>query len=113
DADAALVHGADWNVARGAAASALDATIPEATLEAWDMKFESSRHHPPTRILSPASGWGALERLRMEMTGESMPDGFVFPEESLDEPQQPWVALLRRGALPPSDDAGAWMTQAE
>ncbi len=113
EADPALVHGADWDAARGAAAAALESVLPEATVEAWDMKFESGRHHPPVKVLSSGSGWGALERLRMEAAGEAMPEGFVFPESTLDEPQQPWVALLRRGAFPATAEPGAWMTQPE
>jgi len=113
EANASLIHGDDWAAARMAAATALDAAIPEATVDAWDMKFESSRHQPPTRILAAGSGWGALEQHRMREAGEHMPEGFTFPEDSLGTAQSPWLALLRTTSYPWDVEPGAWMTQTE
>lgn len=113
EADPTVVHGADWYAARNAATAALDVVMPEATVEAWDMKFESTRHHAPTRILATGSGWGALEQHRMRETGEHMPEGFSFPEQSLGEAQAPWLALLRTASFPWEAEPGAWMTQPE
>jgi tetratricopeptide (TPR) repeat protein len=53
--------------------------------------------------LHAGSGWGALESLRREVSREEpspVIDG-LFPRSGLDEAQEPWVALLETGALPP------------
>ena len=53
--------------------------------------------------LHTGSGWGALESLRREVTGEE-PSPVIdrlFPRSSLGEDQEPWVALLETGTLPP------------
>jgi tetratricopeptide (TPR) repeat protein len=51
-------------------------------------------------ILSPGSGWGALERLR---NPAAVPAGLSFPEGGDEE--RPWAELIRTGRLPPRDVA--------
>ena len=49
------------------------------------------------------SGWGALESLRREVVGEQ-PSPVIdrlFPRSGLEEDQEPWVAFLETGTLPP------------
>lgn len=57
---------------------------------------------PPEAILQRGSGWGALERLHREATGEPSfcSKAQVFDEASLGEAQTPWLALLNDGAVP-------------
>ena len=49
------------------------------------------------------SGWGALESLRREVAREppSPVIDRLFPRSSLGDDQEPWIALLETGALPP------------
>jgi Domain of unknown function (DUF5107) len=53
--------------------------------------------------LHAGSGWGALESLRREVVGEE-PSPVIdrlFPRSGLEEDQEPWVAFLETGTLPP------------
>ena len=53
--------------------------------------------------LHSGSGWGALESLRREVVREQ-PSPVIdrlFPRSSLGEDQEPWIALLETGTLPP------------
>jgi Domain of unknown function (DUF5107) len=53
--------------------------------------------------LHSGSGWGALESLRREVVGEQ-PSPVIdrlFPRSGLEEDQEPWVAFLETGTLPP------------
>jgi hypothetical protein len=53
--------------------------------------------------LHSGSGWGALESLRREVAGEQ-PSPVIdrlFPRSGLEEDQEPWVAFLETGTLPP------------
>jgi tetratricopeptide (TPR) repeat protein len=53
--------------------------------------------------LHAGSGWGALESLRREVSQEE-PSPVIdrlFPRSSLGQDQEPWVALLETGTLPP------------
>jgi tetratricopeptide (TPR) repeat protein len=55
------------------------------------------------RPLHAGSGWGALESLRREVSQEE-PSPVIdrlFPRSSLGQDQEPWVALLETGTLPP------------
>ena len=56
----------------------------------------------PAETLATGSGWGALERLRREASGETWFDdaGTPFPDDSLGPDQEPWLELLRTGRLP-------------
>jgi tetratricopeptide (TPR) repeat protein len=53
--------------------------------------------------LHTGSGWGALESLRRELSQEQ-PSPVIdrlFPRSSLGEDQEPWIAFLETGTLPP------------
>jgi tetratricopeptide (TPR) repeat protein len=72
----------------------------------------------PAEILQRGSGWGALERLRREASGEPpfCREGLIFDEASLGPAQSPWVDLLRDGTLPTGDPQAApqgYLVQAE
>lgn len=116
ETDPALTHGTDWTAARREASRALEAALPSASLDAWHARAAARFDEPPGESLHRGSGWGALERMRMESAGERMPAGLTFPDATLGPEQEPWLALLREGVFPPGDtlmDPGAWMVQAE
>jgi hypothetical protein len=103
EADSAAVQAADWAQAQQAVEDQLEAIIPRARL---DQELERSGQwadRPPAEIFQRGGGWGALERLRRENAGEPplCSGGLIFDEQSLGESQQPWLALLRNGSMPP------------
>ncbi|MEU8434441.1 DUF5107 domain-containing protein [Streptomyces sp. NPDC029216] len=100
-AEPAAVHGADWPAARAAAGAALDAVLPAGTLdaahEAWRaVSADAEPDGGPGEWLARGSGWGALEVL---CGGLALP-GTPFPEATLEEAQEPWLALWRTGVHP-------------
>ena len=98
-------HGADWHRAWREADSRLQRTLPAEALEEMARKARGWQDIPPSDILQPGSGWGALERVRRERAGEPpfAPPGIPFPDESLTEAQQPWLTLLNTGVFPDAD----------
>ena len=118
EADPAVVHGDDWTAAREAVAARLDGLISRAALDAELARGAAFADRPPDEIVQRGSGWGALERLRREATGEKpfCSAALVFDDASLTEAQAPWLALLRDGALPdldPGAEPRGYMVQAE
>lgn len=113
-----IVHGADWQQAWQSVEDGLEQLIPRA---AFDAEFERGAEwadRPPVELFQHGSGWGALERLRRETTGE-LPfcsEGLVFDELALGEAQAPWLSLLHEGTFPTSDpdqEPHGFMVQAE
>ncbi|WP_129311668.1 DUF5107 domain-containing protein [Streptomyces sp. L2] len=86
----------EWTTAVQQAERRLAAVLPPARVEE---AYETWRPHAdtePGEILSPGSGWGALEVLRADW---KLP-GTPFPESTLGPAQEPWRELLRTGSLP-------------
>ena len=118
EADPAAVHGSDWTLARQSVEDALEQLIPRAALDAEFERGAEFADLPPAELLHRGSGWGALERLRREASGEPpfCSEGLIFDEESLGEEQAPWIGLLRDGALSapePDVEPRGYMVQAE
>jgi tetratricopeptide (TPR) repeat protein len=91
------VHG-DWLEAIGC----IESAIAEAGIHAMLDERAGAEHDQQGAPLHTGSGWGALESLRREATGEE-PSPVIdrlFPRSSLGEDQEPWVALLETGTLP-------------
>ncbi|NQU42771.1 DUF5107 domain-containing protein [bacterium] len=112
------VHGESWQDACEEVTARLGEGVSEAELERLLGETVSLANRAPVEILHRGSGWGALEKLRRETAGEKPFCGerLLFGDESLGEDQQPWLALLKRGALPerdPADEPGAYMAQQE
>jgi tetratricopeptide (TPR) repeat protein len=105
EADAATVHGTDWDAAWRAVDAQLESLLPTAELEAEYERGKAWADHPPAEIVQRGSGWGALERLRREAHGEPpfCSPGLVFDQASLSPAQAPWIDLLQERVLPPSD----------
>jgi tetratricopeptide (TPR) repeat protein len=91
------VHG-DWLEAIGC----MESAIAEAGIHAMLDERAGAEHDQQGARLHTGSGWGALESLRREVTGEE-PSPVIdrlFPRSGLGEDQEPWVALLETGTLP-------------
>ncbi|MFQ6131028.1 MAG: DUF5107 domain-containing protein [Armatimonadota bacterium] len=108
EADPKAVHGADWQEAGHVVEERLEALIPRERLDAEFRSGARMARQAPAEVLHRGSGWGALERLRRETTGEPpfCGDELVFDDASLQEAQAPWRRLLCDGELPePAADA--------
>ncbi|MFE1765726.1 DUF5107 domain-containing protein [Streptomyces angustmyceticus] len=95
-ADPATVHGTDWGAAREEVASRLAAALPRADVDAAHAAWLPYADQEPKESLATGSGWGALESAR---AGLDLP-GTRFDAATLGEEQEPWLTLLRTGALP-------------
>jgi hypothetical protein len=103
-ADPEAVHG-DWVGAQDCVERALEQLIPAERIEAELRLALQLRDAPPDEMLSNGSGWGALEEARRAARGQPPlgTNGTPFPAECLHELQAPWIALLRTGELPDTD----------
>ena len=103
-ADPAAVHGT-WDRARTAAAAALDDLVSAATLEqALECAggFGAANEEATLEVLSPGSGWGALEIETGSLAPlPALPFGAAGPR------QRPWAELASTGRLPVSDPPAA------
>ncbi len=91
-------HG-EW----GEAIECMESAIAEAHIPSMLDERSEAQHGRQGAPLHTGSGWGALESLRREVSRED-PSPVVdrlFPRSSLGEDQEPWVALLETGTLPP------------
>jgi hypothetical protein len=118
EADSQKVHGSNWNIAVQEVAHQLERCIPRHSLEAYLCRSGESADRPPKRIVHRGSGWGALERLRRQESGERpfCSAELVFDDESLTEDQAPWLTLLHKKRFPngdPHEAPGAWIVQEE
>ncbi len=102
EADPDIIHGDDWPRARHSVEDALQALIPRADLDAEFERSAGFADTPPSELIQRGSGWGALERIRREASGEPAfcSEGLVFDDASLGAQQSPWLHLLESGALP-------------
>lgn len=94
--DPARAHSMDWAVARSAAASALEAVLPAADVDARFAEWSTVADRAPGEMLAAGSGWGALEVAR---GGYDLP-GTPYGPATLGADQEPWRVLLRDGRLP-------------
>lgn len=105
EADPAAVHGSDWQAAIADVGARLEDLLPRTSLDAelarcarW---IDLPEYGDTTVVLQRGSGWGALERMRREASGEPpFSANLAFDDTSLTETQQPWVTLLRTSSLP-------------
>lgn len=104
-ADAAIVHGPDWERAIQNVEKELQRLSPYAELmREYELGAEYA-HSPPIEMFQRGSGWGALERRRREACGEAplYTPGLIFADDSLEDGQAPWISLLEEGSFPVSD----------
>ncbi len=102
EADPQQAHSSDWHEAWTSVDAAIERLLPESRLEALHSEFDAVTRKMPEKILAVGSGWGALERMRLavQKKEDRVPPEFVFDESTLGPEQEPWIRLLRDGALP-------------
>jgi hypothetical protein len=102
EAPARAAHSPDADAARDAVARRLEKLLPEAAMNAEHAHMRAIADVPPARILQRGSGWGALERIRREQSGEPAicTPGTPMDDWSLGEDQRPWLALLEGKPMP-------------
>ena len=95
-------HGASWSDAVDHVGAAVDELVPADRLDELHEAAGGVHDCPPQERMAVGSGWGALERRRRQAAGMPWFDDAAtpFPDDSLGPEQEPWVALLRDGALP-------------
>jgi len=85
------------------AVECMEPAVAEAAVEAVLGERSGAGDARQGERLHSGSGWGALESLRREVAREQ-PSPVIdrlFPRSSLGEDQEPWIALLETGTLPP------------
>lgn len=103
EADSERVHGADWDAARAAVETKLDAMLPRAQFQAELKHAESWQNQPPIDMLQRGSGWGELEVFRRQSAGEVPFSGAGLDfSNSIGSSQAPWAELLQTGKFPDS-----------
>ncbi len=117
EADAAHVHGDNWQAAGEAVEECLEALVSRSRMES-DLENAQSWVDADPEIVQRGSGWGALEEQRRQAGGETVPGngGRPFDTEALGPLQAPWQELLDTGALPevdPQDEPTSYMAQSE
>jgi tetratricopeptide (TPR) repeat protein len=81
----------------------MESAIAEAGIQSRLDEGAGAEHHRQGASLHAGSGWGALESLRREVSQEE-PSPLIdrlFPRSTLGADQEPWVALLETGTIPP------------
>jgi len=116
EADARIVHSSDWQSAWRGAETALNSALPQARLDAFDQTFAATTTRGADKILSPGSGWGALERKRL--AARKQPDRIPVELDfgCTGTEQEPWLGLLEKKALSETSaeqGTGALMVQDE
>jgi len=115
-ADAQKVHSENWSEVWRAADTALNVALPQEHIDALDREFARTGTVRGNEMILRGSGWGALERKRLELQKQPdrIPQELYFDESGED--QAPWLTLLERGYLPardPQRDPGQAMVQPE
>lgn len=105
EADPGFVHGQDWEAAWRHAGSLVSRSASQQTLERMLEETRPMSLAAPEAVMRRGSGWGALERVRRERSGERPFCGpsLVFDDASLGPGQAPWLALLEKGVFPPAE----------
>ena len=105
NAEAASVHGGNWEQAKQSVETALAKLISEDVLEATHQEGTAFQDQTPSEIFHYGSGWGTLEALRREREGLApfFTSGMVFDESSLGDEQAHWVSLVQEGRIPETD----------
>jgi len=102
EADARIVHGADWQKAwRHVDRKVKNLISPAALAEEHD-RGAGFVDSPPVIFFQEGTGWGALERRRREVFTEQLLSwrGLIFDDDTLTDPQSPWISLIEAGSFP-------------
>jgi tetratricopeptide (TPR) repeat protein len=100
-ADPDLVQGKDWNAATAAVDGALEKACPREKVEFMHQKAKEELDQRTGRLRRIGSGWALVQK---ELLGDSFNDGGLrFSKRSLGRREEPWLQLIRTGALPCPD----------
>ena len=101
----------DWNAAKCAVERSVRDAIDSSKLDLLDASYARKADLPIAQTLSDPGEWGALEKERRKIQGESdIPPSLVF---SFSDKQNPWRVLLSTGSFPyraPEDGPGQFIT---
>ena len=98
--DPVVAHG-EWKRAYEHITEMLDEKLPLGTLESYLDKARAEGRAANVELKSYGSGWAALEAARAFKTGDGFDvENLVFPEDSINDEQSPWLELLRTGTFP-------------
>ncbi|MEG1847450.1 MAG: DUF5107 domain-containing protein [Lachnospiraceae bacterium] len=91
----------EYETSKSKVKALLEAALPEEKVLRLQKQYALDTDKTPTAILSLGSGFGALEVLRREIAKESpIPQGLLFPQDSLGEEQAIWKQLLTEHSFP-------------
>ena len=94
----------EWSGAIRETADRLEELLPRGTLDALLERTGKSFAEKPAELVSAGSGWGALENLRREKSGQKkLAEHLDFG--SVGAEQSDWCHLLEYGTLPAHDPA--------
>ncbi len=117
EADAATVHGSDWQAACAHVEEKLDGVIHADALEAEHLRTVPMAESVAPKTLHRGSGWGYLEAARRTACGEeNRMTNLVFDAASIGAPERPWLQLVNEGTFPqpdPAEPPAAWMVQSQ
>jgi tetratricopeptide (TPR) repeat protein len=97
-AEAVVVQGEDWTVAKGEIEKALECACPCAGVEQMHQKAQRELDGRMGRTKTVGAGWALVQK---ELLRDRFRDGGLrFPARSLGRREKPWLELIREGALP-------------
>lgn len=105
-ADAATLHGEDWDAACAYFGKKLDDVISVEVITVLNDKLTALADLPVTSeaICHEGTGFGAVEIVRMQMDGDGTPPASMcFPVSTIGETEQVWLDLLKNGRLSVDD----------
>ena len=104
-----------WSDAQQQISNQIEKAVPTDLFDSENLRFEKLATKEPAELLFQGSGWGLLEQLRRQRSGEEIPSGFRF--KSSDNAQiGEWIELLESGNFPEfevSNTPTSWMVQKE
>ena len=107
-ADLAPAYQEDYSEAQAFVAGIVHGALPVDTIQAYHQQFSEKSLLKAEEIISPGSGWGALEAAR----GGNVPASMNFPASTIGDEQAPWLKLLNDGKMECTDPRTAppsWM----
>ena len=114
EADVACTHGTEWHDGNAYMATLMESTVSTDGIYTAHAYCARLGDKAPDELLYHGSGWGALEKMRIEAQGDRpFPESVCFPVSTIGPEQYPWVTLLQTGVLPelsPESVPLSWMT---
>ena len=103
-AEPAVAHGADWRAAVSSVDVELRERLAAGGLDERLAGWRTVADAEPREWLHTASGWGALEVLRLRRDGAAAElPGTPFPAETMGEQQRYWLAILDGDTAEPGE----------